>query len=487
MFPSAFFASIKIGGKDLELVGGIGVNKKQNLFSSPAKTPTPPPPPISLYSSTPSPLTVSNKSSALTSSNVSLQQTPPIVASQTTSSVSPTTASASQTASVSQTASISQTTASVSQTITSVSQTITLVSQTTASVSQTTASASQPSTTTIQSSGPLGLQQATSVPSQSQLLATSVPSQSQLLATSVPSQSQLLVTSVPSQSQQSSSSCSPSPSLSPLQQLIQATKTHSTTNSKTTPKPSPLIQFKKVSVGKGGKKKSLKENGTPTTNSITYPHPLVNNVNSSMRIPLSLAAVQDITSNDSGVETGVHIGKASNIYTDNISLINNTMIEGVGLHTLNGLSSTNGVMKSIGKRERSSDEHTTGTNPTKKQKTDLIENNKLHVTQFLSSHFLKESPNSSNGSITSYSSPQRSNQRSVSPAATSDKPSSSPSHRNRSSSPSFTPKPVPVTSLVSNDSSKSAEHSPGPSSSSLSTPPPPDSLKSTCLWENCFL
>ncbi|XP_019853176.1 PREDICTED: AT-rich interactive domain-containing protein 2-like [Amphimedon queenslandica] len=540
VFPSAFFASIKIGGKDLELVGGIGVNKKQNLFSSPAKTPTPPPPPISLPSSAPSPLTVSNKSTTITTGSVSLQQSSPIVASQTTASlpqsvvsVSQITASLSQPvvsvsqamSSVSQTTvsvpqplsssvpqsvvSVSQTMPSVSQTTASVPQIIATVSQTTASISQTIQSVSQPSNTTVQSSGSIGPQQltsvlsqsmplvtsvpsqsiplATSVPSQSVSLVTSVPSQSMPLVTSVPSQSVPLATSVPLQSQQSSSSRSPSPSLSPLQQLIQATKTHSTANSKTTAKPSPLIQFKKVSAGKGSKKKSPKVNGSPTFNSITYPHALVNNVNNSMRIPLSLAAVQDITSNEGGLESGGTIGKASN--TDSILCTNDTVMEvtGFGSHTLNGLSSTNGVMRSIGKRERSVDAHATGTNPTKKQKTDLTESNKLHVTQFLSSHFLKESSNSSNGSLTTYSSPQRSNQRSVSPAATSDKGSSTPSHRNRSSSPSFTPKPVPVTSLVSNDSLRSAEHSPGPSSSSLSTPPPPDCLKSTCLWENCFL
>ena len=475
VFPSAFFASIKIGGKDLELVGGIGVSKKQNLLSSPAKTPTPPPPPVSLPSSAPSPLTVSNKSTTNTTSSVSLQQSSPILASKTMPSVPQPVVSVSQTtASISQPmSSVSQTTASISQpmssvsqpvvtasqTTVSVSQIIATVSQTTASLSQTIQSVSEPSNTTVQS---LGLQQLTSVPSQSMPMATSVPSQSQR-----------------------SSSRSPSPSLSPLQQLIQATKTHSTPNSKTTAKPSPLIQFKKVSAVKGGKKKSPKVNGTPTpSNSITYPHGLVNNVNNSMRIPLSLAAVQDIVSNESGLETGVTIGKASN--TD--SIFNDTLMEvsGVSSHTLNGLSSTNGVMRPIGKRERSVDAHTTGTNPTKKPKTELTENNKLHVTQFLSSHFLKESFNSSNGSVTTYTSSQSSNQRSVSPATTSDK-ASSPSHRNRSSSPSFTPKPVPVTSLVSNDSLRSVEHSPGTSSSSLSTPPPPDCLKSTCLWENCLL
>ena len=238
-------------------------------------------------------------------------------------------------------------------------------------------------------------------------------------------------------------------------------------------------------------------NGTPLSVTSTPLMPKSLNAEAIIPSPLVTTGIgATVLPNDTGLGMTMVTNDSGKITSlDDVILTRDIVFEEGGgrdgkvvRHTLNGLNS-NGV-EALKKRERLNETHLTNTNPIKRLKTDVaMENNK--ILSFISSQLPMESSPASPTNGVRLGSPQRSSQRSVSPAATSDRGSASPTHFSSSlSSNPLVPKPVSVTgltSLVSRDSSRSVEHSPGPSSSCLSTPPPPDCVKCTCLWENCLL
>lgn len=241
----------------------------------------------------------------------------------------------------------------------------------------------------------------------------------------------------------------PSPSLSPLQQLIQATKSQNSVT-KYLPNPSPLLHSKKVPTGLI-LKKPQGNGGAPLSVSSS-------SVRSFSALSRSAPNDETLSSSSVGVNNDMGMRKPAS--------------ESIGMspvnHLVNGMNDGMDILKmktfAAGKRERIEDNFTT----TKKPKNELLEitnrtwtlnYDSLHSVPILATASRSSHDDKSIGSST---------QRSVSPD---EKGSTSLSLLSTVSTPLL--KPVSVTSLTDNSEAEGT------------TPLLSDS-KFTCLWDNCL-